>query len=292
MQFSEHILFDKQEQPILKIYHTSVIAGRRSYREHHHTECEMSCILSGGGIYLVENTEYRFKKNDVFIFNSEESHCITEIENGEPFEMLSIKFEPRILWSDNEFPETNGLLRIFFNRNNTFTNRIDRTNPSTHEIVLRIHNVENEMTEQKFNYQMLVRIQLYTILTLLIRNYGYVSKETEYARYTDVFSRLNETLRYIDDNLEQPLSLDSLARIAMMNKSYFCTVFKKFNGISPWDYILIKRTEKAIRLLKNTNLTKIEIAMKCGFSSHSNFYKIFRKITGKSPGYYSAKQKE
>ena len=63
--------------------------------------------------------------------------------------------------------------------------------------------------------------------------------------------------------------------------------FKKFNGISPWEYITIKRVENAVELIKNTNMTKLEIAEKCGFSSSSNFYKAFFNITGKKPSDYS-----
>ena len=71
-----------------------------------------------------------------------------------------------------------------------------------------------------------------------------------------------------------------------MAETYFSSVFKKFNGISPWEYITIKRVEKAVDLIKNTNLTKLDIAEKCGFSSSSNFYKMFSKITGKTPSEY------
>ena len=71
MQFAEKYLYDKQNQPILKIYHSVVAAGKRQYWEHHHTECELSFVLSGGGNYLVEKKDYNFQKNDVLIFNSE-----------------------------------------------------------------------------------------------------------------------------------------------------------------------------------------------------------------------------
>ena len=78
----------------------------------------------------------------------------------------------------------------------------------------------------------------------------------------------------------------------MMSKSYFSTIFKKYNGISPWDYITIKRVEKAVTLLKTTDKTKLEIAQSCGFNSPANFYKAFLRITGKSPKYYSKKHSD
>ena len=63
-------------------------------------------------------------------------------------------------------------------------------------------------------------------------------------------------------------------------------MFKKLNGISPWDYIVLKRIEKAIELLETTDKNKIDIAEMCGFTSSSNFYKAFAKVTGKTPTEY------
>ena len=68
-----------------------------------------------------------------------------------------------------------------------------------------------------------------------------------------------------------------------MTQTYFSSVFKKYNGITPWEYITIKRVEMAINLLKTSDMSKLEIAERCGFSSSSNFYKAFLKITGKHP---------
>lgn len=50
-----------------------------------------------------------------------------------------------------------------------------------------------------------------------------------------------------------------------------------------WDYINIKRIDKAVNLLTKTNDTVINIASKCGFNSPANFNRIFKKITGLTP---------
>ena len=57
--------------------------------------------------------------------------------------------------------------------------------------------------------------------------------------------------------------------------------------MSPWKYITIKRVEQAIGLLRSTNMTKVEIASRCGFSSLSNFYAAFASVTGRKPGDYT-----
>ena len=95
---------------------------------------------------------------------------------------------------------------------------------------------------------------------------------------------MTNALNFIDSNITSDITLNEIAARAMMTPTYFSSVFKKMNGISPWEYITIKRVEKAVELLKTTELTKLDIAMRCGFTSSSNFYKAFTKITGKTPG--------
>ena len=94
---------------------------------------------------------------------------------------------------------------------------------------------------------------------------------------------MRAALEFIDENLELPLTLNSIAARASMSPTYFSAVFKKMNSVSVWEYIKIKRIEKAVGLLKTTTLTKLDIAERCGFSSSSNFYKAFKNVTGKTP---------
>lgn len=281
MRYNEYDVLDKRNKPLVKIFHSTVEGGKRAYRGHHHTECELSTIISGCGTYSLENKEYDVKKGDVILFGSDETHCLTEISTDERFDLLNIQFEPRILWTNTEFH--GNLMQIFLERNKNFENRINRNNPTSNALKRLIFEIEDEMANDRFNRSFIVQSKLFEILTLIIRDYDYVSpRETNSA----VLSQLRLTLEYIDENLSEPLTLDELSKKATMNKTYFCTVFKRYNGISPWEYISIKRVEKAIELIKTTSLTKLEIAGQCGFNSASNFYKIFGEVTGKTPSDY------
>ena len=95
-----------------------------------------------------------------------------------------------------------------------------------------------------------------------------------------------KAIDYINNHFTEHITLQDIAKKACMTETYFSTIFKKYNGISPWEYITIKRVEKSIFLIKNTDMTKLKIAEKCGFTSSSNFYKAFFKITGKTPSEY------
>ncbi|MDY3929342.1 MAG: AraC family transcriptional regulator [Clostridia bacterium] len=280
MIFDKYI-FDEDDKMIMQLYHSTVKSGKRTYREHHHTQFEIAYFESGSGVYSVRGKEYEFMPGDIFVFSSDEVHCITDINDGEKLNIINLHFEPRFIWSENTGVADCELLRIFFDRNDNFQNRIDRNIPQTKKICEYILEIEKELKEKKLYYKQAVKMFLSYILIILIREYGYVGNTVEYKK--DTLRFLEKSMHYIDENLENEISLDDVSKIASMNRTYFSTVFKKYNGISPWDYITIKRVERAVEYLKNSDATKTEIAGKCGFSSMSNFYRAFRQVTGKTP---------
>ena len=109
----------------------------------------------------------------------------------------------------------------------------------------------------------------------------YIDKANSYTYEYSQSKKIKDAMTYIDNNTDNRLTLKEISSTVCMAETYFSSIFKKFNGISPCEYITIKRVEKAVDLIKNTSLTKLEIAEQCGFSSSSNFYKAFFKITGK-----------
>lgn len=276
MRFNEYSLAD------IKMFHSTGYSGRRSFKEHHHTECELSMFKSGHGIYTVKGNAYEFKSGDIFLFGSNEIHCITEIYSDEPFDLINIHFEPKFLWN-NGGESALVLLKLFFDRNENFTNRIDRLNPNTEKIRSIIMNMENEFQNKYAGYELEIRLCVYSILLIILRNYNYVNVNDTALLSNRVLPQLSLAMDYIDANIDKLFSLDDIAKHAMLSKAYFSTLFKKYNGISVWEYITIKRVERAIELLRTTDMTKLNIAHQCGFNSSSNFYKAFRKITGKTP---------
>lgn len=286
MKFNENTLCDRQNKPIIKCFHSTVPAGKRVYTEHHHTECELSLFLSGSGRYSVGKKSYDFQSGDVFLFSSDEIHCITDIYSVSPFNLLNIHFEPRILWSNPDMSDIS-LLKLFFDRNENFQNRIDRSNPARNTIAGLITEIEKELEQKKSNYGLMAKMNLNRVLITLLREFDYVKEGDCYNSYTNSVNQLERAMNYIDNNLASPLTLESLSRFASVTPTYFSTMFKKFNGISPWEYITIKRVEKAVQLIKTTSMTKLDIAEQCGFNSSSNFYKAFGKITGKTPSQFA-----
>ena len=278
MRDCENILTDDYGNVVIRTYHSKLPSCTRPYRAHHHTECELSVFLRGRGVYAVQERQYSFEAGSVFLFGSDEAHCITEIH--EDFDLLNVHFEPRLLWGHSA---TSELLCLFAARSRRFTNHIAVGDRVLIDTVLAI---ERELTQRQVCCAVQARYLLFSALTHIIRSYDYVTSEKSVSAPSSVTGNIKRAIRYIDENLETRLTLQDIAAVACLTPTYFSSVFKKLNGTSPWEYITIKRVERAVELLKTTELTKLEIAERCGFSGSSNFYKAFAHVTGKKPGDY------
>ena len=129
------------------------------------------------------------------------------------------------------------------------------------------------------------RIQLKTCLLSLISEYiKLVYPDGVAVESTD--NRIDDVLRYINNNLSQPLSVPGLASKFHLHPTHFIRFFKEKTGQTPARYIKIRRLESAKLLLEDTGLYILEIIEKVGFSDESQFSRQFKSYFGYSPRNY------
>jgi AraC family transcriptional regulator len=98
--------------------------------------------------------------------------------------------------------------------------------------------------------------------------------------------RLREAIAYIQAHLGEEISLEAIAKHLNMSQYYFCHLFKQSMGVSPYQYVLQQRINKAKQLLKQQQFTITDVALECGFANQTHFTKHFRKFTGTTPKAY------
>jgi AraC family transcriptional regulator len=90
-------------------------------------------------------------------------------------------------------------------------------------------------------------------------------------------------VEYIQGHLDEDLSLSKIANELVMSQYYFCHLFKRSTGVSPHQYLIKQRVEKAKHLLKKTEQKVTSVALECGFANQSHFAKCFHQCTGLNP---------
>lgn len=91
---------------------------------------------------------------------------------------------------------------------------------------------------------------------------------------------------YINDNLEHDLSLDAIAATIGMSSYHFARMFKQSIGLAPYQYVIERRLKRAQVLLSETDLPIVEVCLRVGFTSQSQFTLMFRKRMGITPKAY------
>lgn len=98
--------------------------------------------------------------------------------------------------------------------------------------------------------------------------------------------RIQLAIDFMNANYQQSIALPELARVASISQSHFSRMFKNETGLSPIDYLIRLRTEKARDLLKNPSLSIKEVMVLTGFNARSNFVRHFRQYFRNAPSEY------
>ena len=99
---------------------------------------------------------------------------------------------------------------------------------------------------------------------------------------------IQKTLDYMEEHYEEELTIEQLSTIAHLSRFYYQRLFYLLTGYTVSEYLRSVRLKMAAGLLKADNGKIMDIAMQCGFSSHSTLTRAFRQCYGMSPAEYRA----
>lgn len=257
-------------------------------RAHCHQQMEVMLITNGSGAIKTSNDNIiDVEAGDVLIFDSMQPHQLFYIDEAEPFDTLSVEFDIRgFVTEEYKVFDMEDLDRFFIKLHNAEC-VISRETKSASKIKNLLCLMEEEFENENKGSNHVIRAQMLVLYAVLLQYFDEVY-DTKSLKKSNQSAAVEKTMIYINQNLNENLTLDTLAKIANMNKTYYSTTFKKVTGVSVWEYILNMRIELAISyLVMNKETYNIsEIAQLCGFNNATNFNKTFKKVTGKTPSEY------
>lgn len=95
--------------------------------------------------------------------------------------------------------------------------------------------------------------------------------------------RLRRAKEFINENLEEDLTLAEVAEAINLSQFHFARAFRRSTGLTPQQYLVSQRISRAKELLTNGDLPLVEVSIQAGFKNQSHFTTLFRKFTALTP---------
>ena len=121
---------------------------------------------------------------------------------------------------------------------------------------------------------------LYLFLDYLIRSAADF-KVSSGSQLRDFY--IHEAIHYVEHNYQNNISVEDIAAVCGLNRSYFGKIFKLGVGKTPQEFLLNYRMSKAAELLKLTQLSINDIGIAVGYDNSLHFSRAFKNIYGISP---------
>ena len=146
--------------------------------------------------------------------------------------------------------------------------------------------VLNELSEQTATSRLVAEMSSLMLATRLIQNYvdqDLIDRIVRGPARLD-HVRTRRVLDYIDQHLEDDLTISELAQVAHLSEFHFARVFATTMGMPPQRYVSQRRLAAAKKMISVGKLPLSEIAFRSGFSSQASFTRAFRRVTNMTPG--------
>ena len=271
----------------VRLFSRCVEPFERPFREHRQFPFEAALIRGGSGLYTTQRAVYPIGPGDVFLFACNEIHCVTRIDPGAPLRLTNIHIDPAFLWPAGDAPLTPRFLAMPFSHSDAFENRLAAGTQAARDIAALMLDVEREFDRRESEYALMVRSKLTELFVTLLRETDYLDEKAVQGAAAQHADTVRAAIDYIRAHLIEPITLRDIASAVQMSPNYFCSVFRKTAGVTPWDYITSARVELAMRFMEQCpDETLLNVAVRAGFNNTQNFNKMFAKHTGCTPSEY------
>lgn len=244
-------------------------------RMHTQNNLEIYYGVSKAKYFIIDDVIYPVHEQDVLIINQYEAHRVEPLE-GSPHNRYILSIMPDFL---KELSSSNTDLTECFYNKGKFSSRISLSKSQHNKMIELI----NKLTEiQGFGSDLLENAVLTEIILLIIG----ASKSTDFDMPSPDNKYIADILNYINQSLEEDLSLQSIADTFHLSKGYLCRLFKEHTRTTIHEYICTKKISKAKQLLAE-GYTVQETIAKTGFNDYANFIRRFKEKVGTSPKKYA-----
>lgn len=257
----------------------------KSYHMHWHKAVEImyypkSAKSEHNPVFKINQDTYAMNPGDILFAWPGELHEAVDNSEGQ---IIGLQFSPTIFTEMPDFATYIHLFRSYHLIDSETKSDLAQNIAEHIDAILQIWADEQPFT----NTRMLITLyELFMELGLYLRDnfaceFGQKSMEAN-----KTFARISDACRYIQENCDQMLTLQTVSDYVGFSTYYFSRVFKSLTSTSFLEYLTMQRIKKAQSLLADSSLSITDIAYQSGYTSISTFNRVFRKSRGCSPTEY------
>jgi AraC-like DNA-binding protein len=270
--FSRQYMLD---QAFEAFYYTST--DMKQVALHLHDYYEIYLFECGDVTYTIDDTRYNLMPGDILLIAPQTPHQPIFNRPDSLYSRLVLWISPAFMKSASETCALNFLMP--FDIISEHKHHLLRLSPEARkplfDLAYQMATIESGTYARAMN-----NISLLDFLVRLNEQYSqYNSQGDTQISYSPLFVHIVD---YINNNLTQPLTLDSIALRFYISKFYLAHAFKARMGLSVHQYINRRRIYQSRQLLQSGVLANRACHL-CGFSNYSAFYKAFKAVYGVSP---------
>lgn len=253
---------------------------------HRHNEVQLTWIIKGEGTLVANNNMHHFEENEIYWISANQPHlfksddnCFTETKNSNVHTLTIFFNTASQLGSFFDIPEVTHLKEFIAKQNCGFKIPAEMVKALS-EKMLQVQ--QNAGVEQFLYFLDMLKIiaSIEKTESLSPEVMPTQFKEDEGIRIANIFN-------YVMQNYTQQITLEEVSRLAYMTPQAFCRYFKKHTHHTLVSFVNQVRINEACKKLVEHKYESIaSVAYTTGFNSITNFNRVFKSVTKKSPKEY------
>ncbi|MCL6458993.1 MAG: AraC family transcriptional regulator [Gorillibacterium sp.] len=257
------------------------------YFVHSHDFSELVVILEGSAIHIIEGREYPVSAGQVFLIHGNVSHGYKDVNN---IQYVNVMFHPDQIVQLSELKLLPGFQALFYiepfyRKEMYFKGMLSLNESQLQRISAMLDVILEEYDNKPEGFRLMIRTYFTSLIGMLSRYY-----QSNSGRSENKVLRIAEAVTYMEEHFLQPITLQALADMAYLSKRQFFRVYTRNYQTTPMDYVIRRRLEYSCTLLRNVDLSILQVAMESGFRDQNYFARQFKKIFHCTPTEYREKQ--
>jgi YesN/AraC family two-component response regulator len=252
-----------------------------------HEFFELVYVKKGEGVFEIINEPVNIGANDILIIKPDTKHKLT-VKSQSKCEFIVLNFKFNNI-DEKEICKISLESFLDFVKSSKTGSYMKLKVSQKNYIITILNKILREIKDNEIGSELLNRLyvlELFILISRVLKSEWENSMKTESGKLKEL---VEASVSYINKNFDREISVSDISKYIFLSTSYFTKIFKEYMNVSPHNYLLDIRINRAKELILNTDSKICDIALNVGFSNQQRFNEIFKKRVGITPLKYRKK---